>query len=471
MNDLVVVIPGIFGSRLVRQKHGKSVRVWDLSLRTLPHTLVELATSDAVVQPSASDGITADGLISEPSWLPDFFGVDGYTTMVDHLQQRLGQRLLTFAYDWRKSNVTSAQQLADAAIPFLKDWRLQTGDDDCRLVLVCHSMGGLVARYFCEELGGAEYTRKIITFGTPHRGALKALSALVGPKRWGFFDASRLVSAWPSVWEMLPQYPCLLQADGGCAHLVDAGLPGLASPRFTAAQEFWARIRTPADARVAAKTEQPYEQQVFFGRVQTTPQYAKPDGNRVREISPGRDGLEDRGGDGTVPSFAAIPIEWDTTELALPLLDKHAALATRLSALEHLLNTLDAEDVSRDKGAAATPDDLDGPGLVLNVPAMVQHGDKVVVELITTSAPKVTVEVTDHQSGLTRPAFAEYTADGDRGYLLQADLGVLGPGTYTVKTLTLRPVSDHILVWSPVHATISPGALGDDEGIAADRDD
>ena len=39
-------------------------------------------------------------------------------------------------------------------------------------------MGGLVARWFLEVLGGWEVTRRLITIGTPYQGAIGALDTL-----------------------------------------------------------------------------------------------------------------------------------------------------------------------------------------------------------------------------------------------------------------------------------------------------
>jgi len=43
--------------------------------------------------------------------------------------------------------------------------------------LVGHSMGGLVARYYLEQLGGAQKVRRCITIVTPHHGTLLAVLA------------------------------------------------------------------------------------------------------------------------------------------------------------------------------------------------------------------------------------------------------------------------------------------------------
>lgn len=39
-----------------------------------------------------------------------------------------------------------------------------------RIDLVAHSMGGLIARYYLQQLGGARRVDRLITLGTPHRG-------------------------------------------------------------------------------------------------------------------------------------------------------------------------------------------------------------------------------------------------------------------------------------------------------------
>jgi triacylglycerol esterase/lipase EstA (alpha/beta hydrolase family) len=51
---------------------------------------------------------------------------------------------------------------------------------DARVVLICHSMGGLVARHYLEVLGGYKDAKALITFGTPHRGSIDALAYLAG---------------------------------------------------------------------------------------------------------------------------------------------------------------------------------------------------------------------------------------------------------------------------------------------------
>lgn len=57
--------------------------------------------------------------------------------------------------------------------------------EGAEIVVVGHSMGGMVARYFVEKLGYEEEVDKILTFGSPHQGTFVALpfaAPVVGSK-------------------------------------------------------------------------------------------------------------------------------------------------------------------------------------------------------------------------------------------------------------------------------------------------
>ncbi|WP_394619078.1 esterase/lipase family protein [Lentzea sp. JNUCC 0626] len=81
-----------------------------------------------------------------------------------------------------------------------------------RVIVIGHSMGGLVARYWLGPLDGAADCAALITVGTPHGGAPKALDWLVngvkfGPKRFSALTA--LLRNWPSAYDLLPRYPAI----------------------------------------------------------------------------------------------------------------------------------------------------------------------------------------------------------------------------------------------------------------------
>ena len=70
-------------------------------------------------------------------------------------------------FDYRSSDGIERAAIA------LRDW-LKTSVRGGRVDLVCHSMGGLVARCYLQQLGGARRVDRCITLGTPHRGTYNA---------------------------------------------------------------------------------------------------------------------------------------------------------------------------------------------------------------------------------------------------------------------------------------------------------
>lgn len=72
-------------------------------------------------------------------------------------------------YDWRKS-------VKDAATMYLKPWidRAKQRSGARKVVLVGHSMGGLVSRSYIQSRAYAGDVAELITLGTPHRGAAEA---------------------------------------------------------------------------------------------------------------------------------------------------------------------------------------------------------------------------------------------------------------------------------------------------------
>jgi pimeloyl-ACP methyl ester carboxylesterase len=92
--------------------------------------------------------------------------------------------LVPVSYGWRLSNRYKGQRLKTIVEPALSRWRAQGAPyAEAKVIFICHSMGGLVARWYIEKACGAEVTRKLVTFGTPYRGALSALDQLVNGVR------------------------------------------------------------------------------------------------------------------------------------------------------------------------------------------------------------------------------------------------------------------------------------------------
>ncbi len=475
--DLIIVIPGILGSRLVRPGPKGDETVWDLSLRTLPGVLKKATTGGLAL--SSSHGKPNDGIVARELFrdqlMPGFFGVDDYRPLLAALSAVVPTpaQLRTFPYDWRGSNRHAAQALADFALPALHDWSRSSGNTEARLWLVCHSMGGLVARYFCEHLGGAAVTRELVSFGTPYRGAMKALDKLVNglPLAGGLVDLSATVRSLPSAYELLPLYPAVRvagPADQAVMHSVAdffdldrrtgapterrsglAPLPHLDPRAIRDALEFHACIRVPAEARQAAGVPSPYRLRAFINnrQVTATAGYWR-DGrlavlDTLAQATHGAVWQQDLRGDGTVPSFAALPIEWDDSAQAIALPGKHAAAHTDQAGLDSLVNWLRPMDVRALRGGTPAP----GKIVALQVPAALRTDDRLVVRVSSGEPVGMKIAIADVATGIPRSRPAQ-TEGGDT--VAEVDFGRLTEGTWQV---TVQPVdrllpriSDHVVV-------------------------
>lgn len=154
---------------------------------------------------------------------------DDLIATLDENGYTLGEDLFAFGYDWRNSNVTTAQ-LLKAKIDEVKNIC------GCAKVdLVAHSMGGLVARQYMQSGAYEDDVDQLIFLGTPHRGAPKAYlmwegGAFVTPsvfdrltqlflkgdaRKNGFDTAFEYLRGHPvaAVGELLPDYSYLFDDD------------------------------------------------------------------------------------------------------------------------------------------------------------------------------------------------------------------------------------------------------------------
>ncbi|HEY2156541.1 MAG TPA: alpha/beta fold hydrolase [Isosphaeraceae bacterium] len=84
------------------------------------------------------------------------------------------------SYDWRKGAGPESDAALDRAITAaLADWNGSGGPAATRVVLVAHSLGGLVARHYLAGEGNAPRVRALITAGTAWLGAPKPARALM----------------------------------------------------------------------------------------------------------------------------------------------------------------------------------------------------------------------------------------------------------------------------------------------------
>ena len=198
MKDIVVILPGIMGS--VLQKDGKDL--WDVSGKTISRALnpfgdrlKELKLSgDDPNGGDIGDGIKPARLITDTYLIPVFSGfgriVDGYNRLSAQIAENFtdivkgniyddpderAANFYEFPYDWRRDNRANAHILRRLLDKRLQRWREASGNDNAKVILLAHSMGGLVSRYYLEVLGGWQNCKALFTYGTPYRGSLNAL--------------------------------------------------------------------------------------------------------------------------------------------------------------------------------------------------------------------------------------------------------------------------------------------------------
>jgi pimeloyl-ACP methyl ester carboxylesterase len=88
-----------------------------------------------------------------------------FTVLRRALRRRGFARVVAVDYGWLATDVRSLAAGLAAQVERVCDL---TGYD--RVHIVAHSMGGLVARYYVQRLGGDERVHTLVTLGTPHAG-------------------------------------------------------------------------------------------------------------------------------------------------------------------------------------------------------------------------------------------------------------------------------------------------------------
>jgi CHAT domain/Lecithin:cholesterol acyltransferase len=355
MPDVVVLLPGITGS-VLRDSRGRDL--WAPTAGTAARALVSLGRSinDLELRDEhADDGVTAPLMIPDLHLIPGLWKIDGYSKVSRYLQQQFavtpGKNFFAFPYDWRRDNRVAARRLKERTDRWLREWRRES--PDAKLILVAHSMGGLVARYFLECLEGWRDTRRLVTFGTPYRGSLNALNFLANGmrKRLGpipLLDLSRLLRSFPSTYQLLPIYPCLDPGDGTLVRVSEAvGLPHVDPERARAAEAFHREIERAVTAHLddEAYRRGRYIINPIVGTFQATLLSARRAGDGV-ECLRAYPGFEPDG-DGTVPRVSATPIEFPHEEGAMFAAERHGSLQDNDGVLVQLAGLLSGQDTSR----------------------------------------------------------------------------------------------------------------------------
>ncbi|WP_441246601.1 lipase family alpha/beta hydrolase [Kitasatospora sp. McL0602] len=320
---LLYVLPGIGGSVLERPGSGgkPAKTLWDAGFGDIAGLLARPGRL------GVDEPLRPTGLIRSKRLLPGWTVVPGYEQLVQRLRALPGVTVdegrpdgrnpaadvVLFPYDFRLGVAHAAELLAADVHDRLKD--VSPAERAGRVVVLAHSMGGLVARYWLGPLQGAPLCRALITLGTPHRGAPKALHLLVNGVRLAgarLNGVSDLLREWPSVAELLPRYPAVWDSTTNTArypHELPLGGLGPASKAAFAMHEeierAWQELpRTGTEPQVVPR----------LGWSHDTAGSALWDGRKLtvgKALPAWLDlaGWEQDHGDGTVPAISAVPLE------------------------------------------------------------------------------------------------------------------------------------------------------------------
>jgi pimeloyl-ACP methyl ester carboxylesterase len=196
----VVVIPGTLGSKLCARDTGEVIWGNRWSYSRLPELALPV-TYDPKSLSHVACGLIETVNILGPLQVHQY---DDLLATIKGMGYEQNRDLFVFAYDWRLSNRELARQFAE----FVKQ-RIPAGKVD----IVAHSMGGIVAKLWMAEHGGATRVSTLVTMGTPYLGSADTFKTLdEGLGFWknllarGIANIRETALTWPSLYELMPSY-------------------------------------------------------------------------------------------------------------------------------------------------------------------------------------------------------------------------------------------------------------------------
>jgi pimeloyl-ACP methyl ester carboxylesterase len=258
------MLPGICGSVLA--KDGKEIwspsaqGIWQfIKSRSQSLASLALAGDDANVA-DLGDGVTATRLVEDIHLVPGLWKIDGYTTIRRLLESQFNvfsskdhppgeANFIEVPYDWRRDNRSSARRVNGLVDLYLNAWRKRQNLKNAQAIFLAHSMGGLIARYWLDVMGGWRMTRALVTFGTPFRGSPKALGYIANGSKPRLASLTSMLQSCTSVYQLLPLYP-MLQTDAGDLRITECPpVLNLDAARARDALQFHREIENSAKTR------------------------------------------------------------------------------------------------------------------------------------------------------------------------------------------------------------------------------
>ncbi|HMR48716.1 MAG TPA: hypothetical protein PKE40_05110 [Arachnia sp.] len=431
--DAVVVVPGIMGSTLTfgnevlwgGHRLGWYRKAWTseednpLAMLSLSEDEQEraLAKCDPAQPLTQTEldgffgGIHASGLLRKPAWAPFLRGLEPYGELVKAISNVVVHRdaICEFAYDWRLPVAYNARRLEHRIRSHLATWRDHPeyhrfreelpDKRPAKVVVVAHSMGGLLARSLPDGLD----IRATVTLGTPFDGAAMAPLVLHTGRRTPIpLPPERLrtmASTLPGIHDLLPTYRCLddVTHDAYPTRLTPEFVEAIGGSRELAQASFDWQERTNARSlpghHAVVGINQPtastltYKNGVLTGHPYTF---------EITKTGLARDknGFLDRqlrGGDGTVPRNSAEPRPSGVRPTAFA--QQHGPLASMKESTDLICDVLLQRDPDAPRLSAGGQGDS---GIGLDVPDITLVGEPVAFVLAGVSgAAGTTVSVHD----------------------------------------------------------------------------
>jgi len=363
MKDMIVILPGILGS--VLQKDGKDLwavsgqAVWQILTKSGEAIHNLKLSQDNPEAENLGDGIRATALIQDTHLIPGFWKIDGYTKtarlITDNFDVTPGDiyndpddraaNFYQFPYDWRRDNRANARILKRLIDKRLKCWREKSGAADAKVILMGHSMGGLVARYYLEVLEGWRDSRALFTFGTPYRGSLKAVNFLANGYKQLFLDLTDVMRSLTSIYQLLPVYK-VINVNGEFHRVAELNnLPNIDPLKAKDALAFHREIEAAVEQHLQNEQyRNSFTVVPISGTDQPTLQSAALINGKLVASEDLPAALKNRldlgDGDGTVPKVSAIPIERSSNFDNFFIAEQHGSLQNQAQVLDNLLNVL-----------------------------------------------------------------------------------------------------------------------------------
>jgi hypothetical protein len=335
----------------------------------------------------------------------------------------------------------------------LPQWRAYCGYQDAKVILLAHSMGGLVARYYLEVLEGWRNCRALITFGTPYRGSVDALNYLANGYKKLFIDLTEVMRSFTSVYQLLPIYKVIKVRQEYQRVAETEAIPQVEKARAEQALAFHRDIEAAVNRHWQdAVYRDQYKTIPIVGTRQPTLQSAELTEGRLtvsRAIPAWIDPLL-QDGDGTVPRLSAIPIELSNEYRDTFFAERHSSLQANdqvLTALYERIKQMQTRGLSVIRGPSISPDQAEKAAISLELDDVYWADEPVVIkaQLINSREDPGKLMARIEPVGMTGVPVEVDFQETEAGWVLPLELT---PGLYRLEVRTRQAGP---LAPSPVH--------------------